>query len=344
MIVLKFGGTSVADAKRIAGVAEIVSEIHRKDKRVAVVFSAFGGVTDDLIATCRLAADRNKEYLDVFEKIKSRHRKAITELKLSKDKELKSFLESSFRELHDLLHGIFLVRELSLRILDFVSGFGELLSTRIISSYFRGRRMRAAFLDAKQFVKTDETFGSAHVNFGLTNKNIQQYFKKFSGIACITGFISSTEKGEATTLGRGGSDYTAAIFGAALNANEIQIWTDVDGVMTADPRKVKKAFSVSSMTYEEAMEMSHFGAKVIHPPTIQPALEKGIPLWIKNTFNPSHNGTLISTKSSDQEFMIKGISSIDEVSLLTLQGSGMVGVAGISARLFLDKLLCQAQL
>jgi aspartokinase/homoserine dehydrogenase 1 len=334
MVVLKFGGSSVADANRIKGVAEIVSGIHKKDKKVAVIFSAFGGVTDDLIAAGRLAGERKIEYLKVYDKIKLRHKHAISELHLSKDKELDKFLDSSFVELHDLLHGVFLVRELSLRTLDFISGFGELLSARIISSYFKSKKISTAFLDARQFIKTDENFGSAHVDFKITNKNIQEYFNKFSGIACVTGFISSTEKGEATTLGRGGSDYTAAIFGAALNAGEIQIWTDVDGVMTADPRKVKKAFTVSSMTYEEAMEMSHFGAKVIHPPTIQPALEKGIPLWIKNTFNPSHNGTLISTKVTDQQFMIKGISSIDEVSLLTLQGSGMVGVAGISARLF----------
>ena len=334
MIVLKFGGTSVANPDRIHGVAEIVSAIHQKDKKIAVVFSAFGGVTDDLINTSRLAADRNKDYLKVLEKIKARHRQAVVDLKLAKDKALGLFLESAFTELHDLLHGVFLVRELSFRTLDFISGFGELLSTRIISSFFLSQKMPAVFLDAKQCVKTDENFGSAHVDFTVSNKNIRNYFKNSSGIVCITGFISSTEKGEATPLGRGGSDYTAAIFGAALSADEIQIWTDVDGVMTADPRKVKKAFTVSAMTYEEAMEMSHFGAKVIHPPTIQPALEKGIPLWIKNTFNPAAHGTLISTELTDQQFMIKGISSIDDIALLTLQGSGMVGVAGISARLF----------
>ena len=334
MIVVKFGGTSVANSERIRSVADIVSGIYQKDNKVGVVFSAFGGVTDDLINTSRLASNRNKEYLEVFEKIKARHRQVVSDFKLTKDKTLDQFLESSFTELHDLLHGVFLVRELSLRTLDFISGFGELLSTRIISAYFLSRKMPAVFLDAKQVVKTDENFGSAHVDFNVTNKNIRQFFKNTSGIVCITGFISSTDKGEATTLGRGGSDYTAAIFGAALDADEIQIWTDVDGVMTADPRKVKKAFTVSAMTYEEAMEMSHFGAKVIHPPTIQPALEKGIPLWIKNSFNPAAHGTLISTELTDQQFMIKGISSIDDIALLTLQGSGMVGVAGISARLF----------
>ncbi len=334
MIVLKFGGTSVANSDRIKEVREIVADVHKKDKKIAVVFSAFGGVTDELIRTSRMAAERDEKYLGVFEKIKERHREAVSQLGLTKDKSLNTFLESAFVELHDLLHGVFLVRELSLRTLDFISGFGEFLSTRIISTYFQSKKMPAEFLDTKQYIRTDENFGSAHVDFTVTNKNIRQFFKQFSGIACVTGFISSTEKGEATTLGRGGSDFTAAIFGAAMDADEIQIWTDVNGVMTADPRKVKKAFSVASMTYEEAMEMSHFGAKVIHPPTIQPALEKGIPLWIKNTFNPSHSGTLISTKTADQQFMIKGISSVDDVSLLTLQGSGMVGVAGISARLF----------
>jgi len=334
MIVLKFGGTSVAEAKRIKEVAEIVKEVHGNNKKTAVVFSAFGGVTDDLINAARLAAERNKDYLEAFEKIKIRHRKTIADLKISGDKSLEKFLENSFTELHDLLHGLFLVKELSLRMLDIISGFGELLSARVISAYFSSQKIPAAFLDARQVITTDEHFGSALVDFTATNKNIKQFFRNFSGIACITGFIASTDKGESTTLGRGGSDYSAAIFGAALDADEIQIWTDVDGVMTADPRKVKKAFTVSSMTYEEAMEMSHFGAKVIHPPTIQPALEKEIPLRIKNTFNPASAGTLISAGITDQQFMIKGISSIDDIALLTLQGSGMVGVAGISARLF----------
>ncbi|MFN8166957.1 MAG: bifunctional aspartate kinase/homoserine dehydrogenase I [Bacteroidia bacterium] len=258
----------------------------------------------------------------------------LRELGLSRDKALHDFLEETFSELHDILHGVYLVRELSARTLDFLSGHGEVLSAKIIAHYFKSKKINAEFLDARTVIRTDENFGSARVDFNTTNKNIRNHFSKSKSVEIITGFVASTAKNEMTTLGRGGSDYTAAIFGAALDAKEIQIWTDVDGVMTADPRKVKKAFSIATMTYVEAMEMSHFGAKVIHPPTIQPALDKKIPLLIKNTFKPEHPGTFISTKTSDPAFLIKGISSIDKITLLTLQGSGMVGVAGISARLF----------
>ncbi|MBL0048695.1 MAG: bifunctional aspartate kinase/homoserine dehydrogenase I [Bacteroidetes bacterium] len=334
MIVLKFGGSSVATAERIKGVAKIIEQQYRAEKKLAVVFSAFGGVTDDLIKVSQLAATQDNSYLDLFQKIKQRHLKTANELGLKQEKALYEFMEMRFAALQDLLHGVFLVKELSQRTLDFVCSHGELFAAKIIAHYFTSQKLKSTFLDASLLVKTDENFGSAKVDFLKSNKNIRAYFASSKSIEVVTGFIGSTSKNEITTLGRGGSDYTAAIFGAALQASEIQIWTDVDGVMTADPRKVRKAFSVGAMTYEEAMEMSHFGAKVIHPPTIQPALEKGIPLWIKNTFNPSAHGTLISTKSSDPNYMVKGISSIDGIALLTLQGSGMVGVAGISARLF----------
>lgn len=334
MIVIKFGGSSVATAKRIESIAPIISGLQKKHGRLAVVFSAFGGVTDELIRMSRMAASQDGEYIDVFNKIRHRHQQAIAELGLKKDKPLHDFLEETFAELHDILHGVFLVRELSARTLDFVSGHGEVLSAKIITHYFNSQKVKSNFLDARTMIRTDEHFGSARVDFKVTNETIKNHFRKSKGVEVITGFVASTENSEMTTLGRGGSDYTAAIFGAALDSSEIQIWTDVDGVMTADPRKVKKAFCVPTMTYEEAMEMSHFGAKVIHPPTIQPALEKGIPLWIRNTFRPESKGTLISTVSSDHDFLIKGISSIDDIALLTLQGSGMVGVAGISARLF----------
>ena len=334
MIVLKFGGTSVANAQRIEGVRAIVAGLQKKDKKLAVVCSAFGGVTDELIKMSRLAAQQNDDYIEVFNSIRHRHQQVMQELGLRKDKQLHDFVENTFNALHDIIHGVYLVRELSFRTLDFISGHGEILSTKIIAHYFNAQKLKASFLDAREMIVTDENFGSARVDFPKTNQNINKHFKKSKAIEVVTGFVAATQQGEMTTLGRGGSDYTAAIFGAALNANEIQIWTDVDGVLTCDPRKVKKAFPVASMTYVEAMEMSHFGAKVIHPPTIQPALEKEIPLYIKNSFNPSAPGTHISTKSTDGNYMIKGISSIDDVALLTLTGSGMVGVAGISARLF----------
>lgn len=334
MIVIKFGGTSVANADRIKEVAKIITDKLKHEKNIGSVFSAFSGVTDKLILMSKRAASRDEAYLADFDKIRLQHFNVAADLGLKRNKELNSFIEESFLQLHDIVHGVFLVRELSLRTLDFISGFGELLSSKIIAEYFQSIGIKSFFVDARTVIKTDESFGSAKVDFRITNKNIVQLFNKNNGVACITGFISSTQKNETTTLGRGGSDYTAAIFGAALKANEIEIWTDVDGVMTADPRKVKKAFTIPDMTYIEAMEMSHFGAKVIHPPTILPALQKGIPLRIKNTFNSSAAGTFISTRPSGKDYMIKGISSIDQISLLTIKGSGMVGVSGISGRLF----------
>jgi len=331
--VLKFGGSSVATPQRIKGVADIIRNLKTK-KDAAVVFSAFGGVTDDLINSSKLAAQRNQDYLQIIETVRKRHLDAIAELGLKKDKSLSEFIMACFDELSDLLHGVYLVKEISARTNDFISGHGEVLSAKIISSYLNSVGIPSSFVDARTLICTNEQFGSARVDFTTTNKNIATHFKKIKGIGIITGFIGATPNGEMTTLGRGGSDYSAAIFGAALKASEIQIWTDVDGVMTADPRKVKKAFCVPTMTYIEAMELSHFGAKVIHPPTIQPALDKGIPLWIKNTFRPQVPGTLISVKATNGTHIIKGISSIDDITLLTMQGSGMVGVTGISGRLF----------
>jgi aspartokinase/homoserine dehydrogenase 1 len=190
------------------------------------------------------------------------------------------------------------------------------------------------FVDAREIIKTDNQFGNAKVDFKKTDKAIKEYFEKLKTSAVVTGFIASTELNETTTLGRGGSDYTASILGAALEVEAIEIWTDVDGIMTSDPRKVKGAFTLPQVSYIEAMEMSHFGAKVIYPPTLQPAFRKKIPIWIKNTFNPTFEGTLITEKTKNNDYMVKGISSIENISLLNLTGSGMVGVPGVSARLF----------
>jgi len=335
MKILKFGGTSVGSAARIRGIGDILKDLQSKKEKFAIVLSAFGGVTDDLIRMSRLASQRDGEYLTLMKKVEKRHLDAVHELIGKKYiTESLNHLQHVFSELHNILHGVYLLRDLSARTLDYVSSFGERLSSYIVTQYLKEQKLKANYLDARNLVMTDDNFGAAHVDFAVTNRNIRAYFSKSKEIQVVTGFIGSTVKNETTTLGRGGSDYTAAIFGAALDAAEIQIWTDVDGVMTADPRKVKKAFSVSRMTYEEAMEMSHFGAKVIHPPTIQPALEKKIPLVIRNSFNPSFEGTFISQHPSASDHIVKGISSIDQVALLTMQGSGMVGVAGISARLF----------
>ncbi len=335
MKVLKFGGSSVGSPERIKGLVEILKSYYQQGEQFAVVFSAFSGVTDALIAMGSKAADGDASYSDLLETVRQRHVDAANEL--LRDGFLQQALpelENNFEVLKSLLYGIFLVREASPRTMDYVISFGERNSAFLISHVMRQAGIQAAYLDARKVVKTDSRFGSAQVDFEATNEKIREYFSQNTEIQSITGFIGSAKGGLTTTLGRGGSDYTAAIFGAALDASIIEIWTDVDGVLTADPRKVKKAFTLPSMTYAEAMEMSHFGAKVIYPPTIQPALAKRIPLVIKNTFNPEFPGTLVSDKTDPGNLPVKGLSSIPEVALLTLQGSGLVGVPGTAGRLF----------
>lgn len=335
MKVLKFGGSSVATPQRILSIVEILKDYEQRNEQFAVVFSAFGGVTDMLLNMSHKAEQGDITYLDDLENFKIRHIEAITIL-LSGElfAEAEKAVEVGFGELEDLLHGIFLLQEASVRSMDYVVSFGERNSAFIIAKTLKAHGLNAEYLDARKVIKTDKSFSAAKVDFDVTNSNILTFFAQTNAIQIITGFISSTEEGLTTTLGRGGSDYTAAIFGSALNADVIEIWTDVDGVMTADPRKVKGAFTQQSMTYAEAMEMSHFGAKVIYPPTIIPALQQNIPLRIRNTFNPNFAGTLISEYHEMNDSVVKGISSIGDVSLLTLEGNGMVGVIGVSGRLF----------
>ena len=336
MKVLKFGGSSVGTPERIQGLVDILKSYHRRGERYAVVFSAFSGVTDALLSMGSKAAAGDVSYREIFEAVHQRHIQAAEVLlnAVQIRQEALVEIERNFDVLGNLLHGVFLVREASLRTIDHIISFGERNSAFLISLVMRQAGIPAAFLDARNVIQTDDRFGNAQVDFAATNAKIASFFTQNIEIQSITGFIGATESGVTTTLGRGGSDYTAAIFGAALDASSIEIWTDVDGVLTADPRKVKKAFTLPSMTYSEAMEMSHFGAKVIYPPTIQPALAKGIPLVIKNTFNPDFPGTVVSDKAEASTLPVKGLSSIPEIALLTLQGSGLVGVPGIAGRLF----------
>lgn len=335
MKVLKFGGSSVAKPERIRGIAKILKEYYTQGEKFTVVFSAFGGVTDSLIEMSQLAAAGDDLYVEKFEAFQNRHVDAAKEL-LDKDglKEVLQELESNHNVLKNLLYGVFLVREASTRTMDYVLSFGERSSAFIISHVLKQNGLNAKYLDARKVIKTDKSFSSAKVDLNLTYKKIKEYYEQNPEIHIVTGFIASAKGGLTTTLGRGGSDYTASLLAAGLNADVIEIWTDVDGVLTADPRKVKKAFTIPNMTYSEAMEMSHFGAKVIYPPTLQPALAKAIPLYIRNTFNPSFIGTLVSKESDPNGTDIKGISSIGHVALLTLQGSGLFGVPGIAGRLF----------
>ncbi len=329
MKILKFGGTSVGSPENIRKIASILENY----TEIVVVVSAFGGTTDQLLEMTKLAEKGNLDYKLELDKLQSRHLEAIYDLisdtQVQKNTEEK--VQKWLKELSEILHGVSLIKEASLRTRDLIMSFGERLSAYIISQY-----LDAQFLDTRELIKTDSNFSYARVDFEKSNSNIQEYFAQptHNKLHVATGFIASDENNATTTLGRGGSDYTAAILGAALNAEEIQIWTDVDGIMTADPRKVKKAFVIPRISYNEAMEMSHFGAKVIHPPTMQPAMNKDIPIRIKNTNNPKHPGSVISKESDSYNFPIKGISSIGKSSLVRLQGSGMIGVTGISFRLF----------
>lgn len=323
MIVLKFGGTSVGTPERIKQIKAILQTYQTN---IAVVVSAFGGTTDQLLEAAHLAKEGNDQYKNILQQINDRHNQAVQEL-LGKNK--LPYIQNAFLELKDILHGVSLLKELSKASLDLIASFGERLSANIISNY-----LQAEFLDTRTLIKTDSQFQNAKVDFKTTNQNIKQYFKTHKKLQIITGFIASNQDNKTTTLGRGGSDYTASIFGAALNAEEIHIWTDVSGIMSADPRKVSEAFPLEQISFKEAMEMSHFGAKVIYPPTMRPAMKAKVPIRIKNTMEPQHPGSLITTHSDKFGKTIKGISSIDSVALLTLEGSGMQGVPGISQKLF----------
>lgn len=335
MIILKFGGSSVGNVDRINQVIQILIQYYvKKKKNFSVVFSAFQGVTDKLIEIGNAAFDRKSDYKEEFNKLYQKHIDIAKGLNPNKNVVLLEKINLLSTELEEILHGVFLVKELTTRTLDYILSFGERFSNTIISETLFNRNINCEYLDASLLIKTDSDFGNARVNFSITNKNISDYFKKKKIPQIITGFIGSTANYEITTLGRGGSDYTASIFGAALNASAIEIWTDVDGILTADPRKVKDAFPLKSVSYEEAMELSHFGAKVIYPPTMLPALQKKIKIIIKNTFNPTFCGTEIVNRNSNDSFAIKGISSIDDISIIRVQGGGMIGVTGIASRLF----------
>ena len=346
MDVLKFGGSSVGSADRIEEVINILKDRQKKGDSLAVVFSAMGGVTDLLIQMSDQAAKGDESYIAAFHQFRDRHTQAARQL-FGGEVPTTVFqkLDKNHDTLKDLLKGIFLVREISPRTLDYVLSFGERNSCYLISETLIHRGVSAEYLDARKVITTNKTFNNARVNFEITNSKVKAYFDNSDpkAIQIITGFIATDVGGLTTTLGRGGSDYTASILAGALDAKVLEIWTDVDGVLTTDPRKVKEAFTIKKLSYLEAMEMSHFGAKVIYPPTIQPALRKEIPIYIRNTFNPNFEGTLIS-KDTDQDSKspIKGISSLGKIAMINMVGSGLMGVPGISARLF--TALAQAEI
>ncbi len=335
MRILKFGGSSLGTPDRILRVVSIIREAREKYGPLCIVASAFQHVTDQLVEVCNRALSHDPHYEDMLRMLEIRHMESVARLLSSpKSTEIAEWVSRLFAELRDLVHGIFLLRELTPRTLDYAMSFGEQLSCRILAEVLHGQGLHATYVDSRTLITTDLAYGSARVNFDLTNWNILNSFRDRADIPVVTGFIAAGKLQETTTLGRGGSDYTAAILGAALDAEEIQIWTDVDGVMTADPRKVKNAFSLDTITYEEAMELSHFGAKVIHPPTMLPAMNKGINLRILNTFHPDFPGTLITAKKVLSERTVKGIASIDNVCLINVRGIGIIRSIGIAGRIF----------
>jgi aspartokinase/homoserine dehydrogenase 1 len=329
MHVLKFGGTSVGSIASIKNVRQIVSS---RQEPVIVVVSALGGITDRLIATANKAAAGDEAYLEEFEFIRQRHidvveglmdGEALTETKL--------FVTETLEELHNIYKGIYLIRELSPRTLATVVSYGERISARIVSRY-----LGAEHVDSREVIKTEKVFDKNVCNFELTNPLVRERLADRTKVYVMGGFISTDgATGEVTNLGRGGSDYTASIVAAALAAEQLEIWTDVDGFMTADPKVITSAYVIKELSFVEAMELCNFGAKVIYPPTIFPAFHKNIPIVIKNTFNPEAPGTLIHCNPSHEEGkVIKGISSINDTSLVTISGLGMVGVIGVNKRIF----------
>lgn len=336
--VLKFGGTSVGSPQAIRQVVQIVRRAHGKHKiaQVAIVCSAFGGTTDQLITMSKLAAAGNPVYRKLYRTWYQRHSAAIKDLLhgTAYDR-VHNHLERRAKHLAELLSGVFLVKELSPRTLDLIVSFGERISNYTVAAVLRQHRVRAEYLDAREVLRTDDQFGNARVDEAVSYKAIQQYFRAHTtAVQVITGYIGSTSDGLTTTLGRGGSDYTASLFGAALQVDEVQIWTDVDGVMTADPRTVKQARLLETMSYREAMELSHFGAKVIYAPTLLPVMDKRIPLRIKNTFNPDCPGTVITVRPPQTKRLVRGISLMNDIALLRMEGTGIVGTEGIAARVF----------
>ena len=335
MKVLKFGGSSVGSVETIEKVAAIIRDAVERDECV-VVLSAMQGTTDALIEAGRAAERGDDGYIEIISNIAEHHITTIRKL-FDEDASLSvmDFVDSTIKELENLCEGVRLVRELSPKTLDRILSFGELVLSRIVSANLTTVGLENDWTDSRLIIRTDSNHGFAAVDFAETNRRINENLEKsVSKLHIYPGFISSDDSGYSTTLGRGGSDYTAAIIAAATDADILEIWTDVSGMMTADPRFVGNVRQISHITYREAMELSHFGAKVIYPPTIQPVMAKGIPVLVKNTFAPQDAGTLIEADVVPSSDMIRGITSIDNISVLSLEGSGMVGVPGFSKRLF----------
>lgn len=335
MNVLKFGGTSLASPDRIKSVAKTVQK-HLKTDSTLAVFSAFGGVTNDLLHMAELAANEDLAYKEVLAKNEKRHLDAVKELIPLKDQSgILSKVKTEFNRLETLYEGVYLLNELSNKTKHVVSGFGEILSSLIIAEYFKSLGVNIKFTDSRELVVCRNTNEKVQVNYPQTDENIREFFaNNKADLYVVPGFVAKNDQGVPSTLGRGGSDFTAAIFAGALEADKVLIYTDVNGMFTANPNLVPQAYSLKNISYQEAMELSHFGAKVLYPPTLQPLLSKQVPIHIKNTFSPDEDGTVISRSSKENFRWVTGITHIDSIKLLNIEGSGMVGIPGFSKRFF----------
>eukprot|EP01029_Cantina_marsupialis_P004630 TRINITY_DN1478_c0_g1_i1.p1 TRINITY_DN1478_c0_g1~~TRINITY_DN1478_c0_g1_i1.p1 ORF type:complete len:812 (-),score=98.16 TRINITY_DN1478_c0_g1_i1:3995-6430(-) len=330
MKVLKFGGSSVANIDCYKRVRKIIEGNYASCKQVVVV-SAFGGVTDDLERCINLASKRDESYKQALAAVQQRHHNVVEGLNLSNG--ILESISSKFEELSQLLQGVFLLEEVSDKAKNSVMGAGELLSARIISEYLSESGMDVIHFDSREYIKTQNGKG-VYLNSKATNENLKAVKQVDFQVAVFPGFVASGAKGEMTLLGRGGSDYTAAILASGLDCSELEIWTDVSGMYTADPRLVSQAIPIEQMSFQEAMELSHFGAKVIYPPTLIPVVQNQIKVQIKNTFAPEDKGTLIACEPSSERSIVRGLSSVNDINLFTLSGSGMVGISGFASRFF----------
>jgi aspartokinase/homoserine dehydrogenase 1 len=332
MKVLKFGGTSVGSVKSILCLKSIV-EREAKHQEVVVVVSALGGITDKLLETSRQAYKGDESWKDNYKAIVDRHHSMIdTIITDTADREvLFNKVDALFEQLQSLFYGVFLIHDLSHKTQDAIVSYGERLSSNIVATLIRG----AKWFDSRDFIKTHDQQGRRSLDSDLTNHLVRKAFAELPRISVMGGFIArDSESGDITNLGRGGSDYTASIVAAALDAEVLEIWTDVDGFMTADPHVIKTAYTINELSYIEAMELCNFGAKVIYPPTIYPVCVRNIPIRVKNTFNPNGKGTIIKQKIDNDRKPIKGISSISGTTLITVTGLSMVGVVGVNRRIF----------
>ena len=329
---MQFGGTSVGSVKSILSLKKIV-EAEARTQPVVVVVSALGGITDKLISTSQLALKGDDKWREEFDAMVTRHHQMIDTIITDDKKRVDLFnkVDQLFDQLKSIYYGVFLIHDLSKKTEDTIVSYGERLSSNIVATMIKGGKR----MNSRDFIRTEKKNGKHRLAAELTNQLVREAFKVMPDVAVVPGFISrDKDTGETTNLGRGGSDYTAAIIAAALDAEVLEIWTDVDGFMTADPRVIKTAYTINELSYIEAMELCNFGAKVIYPPTIYPVCVKNIPIKVKNTFNPEHPGTLIKDHIENDKKPIKGISSIKGTTLITVTGLSMVGVIGVNRRIF----------